>query len=122
VLFTPLESIIKLKRNEVISMSKPIITHTITAKSLEEMDRLSHEWLKRMRGKIEILEMENNGFNSDPTSLKITYYYLDNVQIEYTIEELQYIFEHFHDALKNNSDDKVLQSIEKKTATALGWD
>ena len=103
-------------------MSKPIVTHTITAKSFEEMDRLSHEWLNRMRGKIEILEMENNGFNSDPTSLKITYYYLDNVQVEFTIEELQYIFEVFHDAFKDNANDKVLQSIEKKTSKALGWD
>jgi hypothetical protein len=75
-----------------------------------------------MRGKIEVLEMENSGFKSKPMFLKITYYYLDNVQVEFTVEELQYIFEDFHDALKDQPDNKVLQSIEKKASKALGWE
>jgi hypothetical protein len=109
-------------------MDKPILTHTITANSFEELENILHDWMKKMQGKIEILEM-NEAFEvkgSDlerryPNSLKITYYYLDNRQVEFTLEELMYIAEHFHDVLKDQPDNKVLQAIEEKAEKALGW-
>jgi hypothetical protein len=101
---------------------KPILTHTITANSFDELNKLLNEWLKKMNGKIETLEMKGNELEKTyPKFLKTTYHYLDNRQVEFTLEELQYIAELFHDALKNQPDDKVLQSIEGKAEKALGW-
>src|SRR3954466_10113987 len=116
-----LEGIIKLIRKEVNKMGKPILTHTITANSNDELDTLSHEWFKKMRGKIEVLDTESSGFKTAPMFIKIIYYYLDDRWVEFTLEELEYIAERFHDALKDQPDDKVLQLIEEKVEKALGW-
>jgi hypothetical protein len=122
VLSKQLEGIIKLIRKEMTDMNKPILTHTITASSYDELDTMSHEWLKKMHGKIEVLET----INIDPEKihtyyLEFTYYMRDNRQVEFTMEELEYIAELFHDELKKQPDNKALQSIEKKVSNALGW-
>src|SRR4051794_8953043 len=107
-----LESIIKLTVKEVIYMDKPILAHTITANTFEELDQLLNDWLKKMQSKIEILEMKGNELEKTYHKfLKISYYYLDNRQVEFTMEELEYIAELFHDELKKQPDNKALQSI-----------
>jgi|SRR3954462_2522394 hypothetical protein len=120
-MLSSLEGIIKLIRREVNIMGKPILLHTITANSEEEVDRLSHEWFKEMRGKIEVLDTKSSEYRIKPAFLNIEYYYLDNPQVEFTLEELEYIAEHFHDELKDQPENKVLQSIEEKAEKALGW-
>jgi hypothetical protein len=102
-------------------MGKPILTHTITANSDEEVDTLYNQWYKEMRGKIEILDTKSSEYKTTPAFVEIEYYYLDNIWVEFTLEELEYIAEHFHDALKNQPDNKVLQIIEEKAEKALGW-
>jgi hypothetical protein len=99
-------------------MDKHILTHIITASSYEEVDRLSREWLKKMRGKIEILEMEE----VKPHSLKVVYYLRDTIQVALTIDELQCISEWFHDAVKDFPCNKLYRSIERKANRALGWE
>src|SRR3954463_13137912 len=108
-------------RKRVNIMGKPILIHTITANSDDEVDTLSHQWFKEMRGKIEVLDTKSSEYKITPAFLRIEYYYLDNPQVEFTLEELQYIAEHFHDALKNQPDNKVLQAVEEKAEKALGW-
>src|SRR3954454_1327088 len=61
-----LEGIIKLIRREVNIMGKPILMHRITANSEEEVDRLSHEWFKKMRGKIEVLDTKSSEYKITP--------------------------------------------------------
>src|SRR3954453_13006602 len=120
-MLSSLEGIIKLIGKGVNILGKPILMHRITENSEEEVDRLSHEWFKEMRGKIEVLDTKSSEYKITPPFLNIEYYYLDNPQVEFTLQELEYIDEHFHDASKDQPDNKVLQAIEEKAEKALGW-
>jgi len=40
---------------------------------------------------------------------------------KFTFEELEYIAENFNDRLKEEPDNKIIQSIVKKAMEAVGW-
>src|SRR3954465_4597049 len=102
-------------------MGKPILTHTITANSFDEISALSHAWIKKMEGKIEILDVTCSPSAKGHQFWTVEYYYLDKPWVQFTKEELEYIAETFHDALKDQPNDPVLRSIENKANEALGW-
>ena len=103
-------------------IGKPVFTHTIIGNSYEELDILSNKCLDKMRGKIEILEMKDGEEKDYPQTFVITYYYRDTIQVEFTLEELEYIAEVFNDRLKDSPENTVIQSIVEKTVKAAGWE